>query len=85
LKVLPERQRVRAVSYCRGAYAVALGDGSVRTFKEYDLAFKIDSSDHGPAPGAPALVLTGRVGDRAFVVFANLDQLHTAVRAECRS
>jgi hypothetical protein len=85
LRDLPERQRVKAVSYCRGAYDVALGDGSVRSFKEYDLAFKLDSSDHGPGPATPALVPTGRVGDRAFVVFANLDQLRTAVRAECRN
>jgi hypothetical protein len=32
----------------------------------------------------PALVPTGRVGDRAFVVFADLDELRRALRATCR-
>jgi hypothetical protein len=85
LKDLPPRQRVMVISYCRGAYDVALADGSARTFKEYDLAFKIDSSANGPNPARPALVVpTGRVGDRAFVVFADLEELRTALRAGCR-
>jgi hypothetical protein len=84
LRDLAERQRVMTISYCRGAYDVALGDGSVRTFKEYDLAFKVDSSGNGPSPAKPALVPTGRVGDRAFVVFAKLEELRAAVKAQCR-
>jgi hypothetical protein len=85
LKDVPQRQRVEAVTYCRGAYHVTLGDGSVLAFKQYDLAFKIDTSTNGPDLTKPVLVPTGRVGDRAFVVFATLDELRTAIRAECRS
>jgi hypothetical protein len=85
LRDLPEQQRVTAIGYCRGAYDVALADGSVRTFKEYDLAFKIDSSASGPHPARPALIPSGRVGDRAFVVFAVLDELRGAVKSECRN
>ena len=75
LKDLPLDQQVSAVSYCRGEYEVSLGDSSARRFKEYDLAFKTDSSPNGPNPTKPALVPTGRVGDRAFVIFANLQEL----------
>ena len=81
LKDLPSRQRVTAVTYCRGGYDVSLGGGSARKFKEYDLAFKIDSSANGPDPTRPALVATGRVGDRAFVVFADLEELRSALKA----
>src|SRR3989475_5002091 len=65
----------------RGGYDVSLGGGSARKFKEYDLAFKIDSSANGPDPTRPALVATGRVGDRAFVVFADLEELRSALKA----
>jgi hypothetical protein len=84
LKHVAESRRVVRVEYCRGAYAVALGDGGIRAFREYDLAFKLDTSARGPEPGRPALVPTGRVGDRAFAVFASLEELRTTVRAACR-
>lgn len=64
LRGLAERQRVAAVSYCRGAYgayAVALGDGSVRTARPH-----------------------WSVGDRASVVFANLEELRMTIRAQCQ-
>ena len=72
-----------SVSYCRGIYMVALKDGSARTFKEYDLAFKTDTGPSGPAKGTPALVPTGRVGDRAFLVFSALDELKDALTTRC--
>jgi hypothetical protein len=75
LKALAPGQQVSSVRYCRGVYEVALKDGSVRSFKEYDLGFKTDTGTRGPDAAAPALVPTGRVGDRAFVIFAGLDEL----------
>jgi len=84
LKNLPPAQQVVTVAFCRGGYDVSLGDGSARKFNEYDLAFKTDSSPNGPRPAKPALVPTGRVGDRAFVVFADLAELRGALKAECR-
>lgn len=81
LKTLPPGQHRAALSYCRGVYEVALKDGSVRSFKEFDLGFKTDSS--GPRPSTPALVPTGRVGDRAFVIFAGLDELRGWLKKGC--
>jgi cytochrome c len=84
LKDLPPQQRVTAVTFCRGAYDVTLADGSARTYNEYDLALKIDSSPNGPTQAKPALVPTGRVGDRAFLVFATLEELRTGLKPGCR-
>ena len=83
LKVLSGDRQVLSVSYCHGIYKVALKDGSARTFKEYDLAFKTDTGASGPAKGSPALVPTGRVGDRAFLVFSALDELKDALTTRC--
>jgi len=82
LKALAPGQQVASVRYCRGVYEVALKDGSVRSFKEFDLGFKTDTSPKGPDTATPALVPTGRVGDRAFVVFAGLDELKAWIK-EC--
>jgi len=83
LKALPSDRQVTSVAYCNGAYWLALKDGTARTFKEYDLAFKIDTGAAGPAKGRPALVATGRVGDRAFLVFSELDELKDALTTRC--
>lgn len=80
LKTLATSQRVTAVTHCRGQYDVALADGSVRVFKEYDLSFKTDSGPNGPSPAAPAFVPTGRIGDRALVVLAETGELRRLVR-----
>jgi hypothetical protein len=84
LKNVPPAQQVRSVEYCRTRYHVPLGDGTARSFGEYDLAFKVDSGASGPKVGQPALVPTGRVGDRAFVVFADLEELRRTVQVRCR-
>ena len=84
LKNAPPAQQVVSVRYCRGEYDVTLGDGTSRRFREFDLAFKTDETERGPAPTKPVLVPTGRVGDRAFVVFAGFAELRGTVQAECR-
>jgi len=84
LKDVPPAQHVTKVGLCRGEYEVSLGDGGTRRFKEYDLAFKTDSGPNGPAPSKPALVPTGRVGDRALVIFADLDELRGTLKSACR-
>jgi len=83
LKAVTADHQVTSVSYCRGTYQVGLKDGSTRTFKEYDLAFKTDTSANGPAKGTPAVVPTGRVGDRAFLAFSGLEELKDALKVRC--
>lgn len=74
LKQIPPGQQVVAVAFCRGGYEVSLAA----------LAFKTDSSANGPTSSKPALVPTGRVGDRAFVVFADVTELRRTLKAECQ-
>ena len=83
LKNAPPAQQVVSVRFCRGEYDVALGDGTSRRFREFDLAFKTDDTERGPQSTKPVLVPTGRVGDRAFVVFAGLAELRATVQAQC--
>jgi len=71
LKTLPPGQQVGSLRYCGGMY------------HEYDLGFKTDAGAKGPETTTPVLVPTGRVGDRAFVIFAGLDELKDALKKEC--
>lgn len=83
LRAVPAARQVAAVAYCAGLYRVRLADGAEREFKEYDLSFKTDSTPLGPPVGKPALVPTGRLGDRAIVVFGRLEELRTMVAPRC--
>ena len=83
LKLAPPSQQVTGIGYCRGEYELTFRDGLARRFPEYNLSFKTDASAHGPRPQVPVLVPAGRVGDRAFVVFAGLDELKAAPRNSC--
>jgi hypothetical protein len=83
LKLAPPGQQVTGIGFCRGEYEVTLRDGSTRLFPEYNLSFKTDAGSHGPRPQVPVLVPAGRVGDRAFVVFAGLDELKATPRNSC--
>jgi cytochrome c len=83
LKQTPTSRQITTVAYCRGEYAVGLADGSVKKFGERDLRFATDSSALGPPPGRAVLVPTGRVGDRALVVFVGPVEMTAAVRLGC--
>jgi cytochrome c len=83
LKAAPADHQVEAVGYCEGRYEVKLKDGLVRQFREFDLSFKTDSGPNGPKSGAPALVLAGRVGDRAFLIFSGLEEMKTFLQRTC--
>lgn len=80
LRQLTPDQRVTSLTHCRGEYRVALGDGRVLTFEEYNLAFKVDTGGDGPAAGVPAIVPQRGGIDRAFVVFASVEELRQRVR-----
>ena len=79
----PPARRVLGVEYCRGSYDVKLGDGSRRPFKERDLRFGTDSGPLGPGAGHGVLVPTGRLGDRALVIFSDPDDIRSFVRKAC--
>ena len=72
------------MGYCRGIYEVKLKDGSVRQFREFDLAFKTVSGPNGPRPGVPTLIQAGRtIGDISFVIFSGLEEMRTLTQQTC--
>jgi hypothetical protein len=83
LRQAPSARQVPAVEYCRGRYDVKLGDGSRRPFKERDLRSGTASGARGPGAGHGVLVPTGRVGDRALVIFSEPDDIRSFVRKAC--
>lgn len=74
---------VRAITLCADTYDVTLQSGEVRQFWEYNLRIKTDGSAKGPSKGAPVLVSSGQVGDRAFVIFAGPGEIGSFIRREC--
>ncbi len=83
LKKVPADHQVEGVNYCKGTYRLKLKDGSTTDFTEFDLRFKTDSGPTGPNPGAPVLIPAGMAGDRAFLIFADLDEMKTALTKAC--
>jgi hypothetical protein len=81
LRNVPAGQEVVAVRLCRGQYDVALRDGSHRTFPEYSLVFKLDTSDSGPP--FPALVPSLRAPWRASIVFPSIPALMATIYSRC--
>lgn len=76
-------KRVQAIVYCRDTYEIATADGKKRRFWERNLRFKSDSSDAGPAKGAPALVPAGMMGDRADVFFSDPTDIGQFIGKSC--
>lgn len=83
LKDTRPEQQVTAIRYCGDAYFVTLGTGATFTFWELNLRFKTDSSKDGPSKGKPAIVRAGMMGDRAFVVFADPEEISTFIKRRC--
>jgi cytochrome c len=83
LKRAQASSTVRSIRYCGDAYRVATGDGSTRTWWEFNLRFKTDASANGPAAGKPVLVGNGMQGDRASVVFSRPEEISAFVRRQC--
>ena len=83
LRQAPADRQVKAVGYCGGQYTIDFVSGSSRKFGERDVRFATDSSPLGPLSGRPVLVPTGRVGDRALVVFVGPGEMKAMIRASC--
>jgi cytochrome c len=83
LKEAPPADRVTAIRYCKDTYWVTTAAGKTRTFWEFNLRFKTDSSPDGPTKGAPVLLAASMQGDRAFVIFAGPEELGATIRRKC--
>lgn len=85
LKKAALADQVKAIRYCENthAYYVTSGDNDTRAFWEANLRFKTDSSELGPAKGAPAILRAGMQGDRASVFFASPEEISTFIKPQC--
>ena len=83
LSELPPGQHVASINYCDGTYVVTTKDGAKLTFPEFNLRFKTDSGSDGPATGTPALLPSNMMGDRAFVIFSNPEEISASVGRQC--
>lgn len=78
----PERQ-VTAISYCGDTYRVTTADGESQPYWEFNLRFKTDSTDTGPPKGTPVLLPASMMGDRAFVIFADPEEISALIEPKC--
>ncbi len=78
----PEDQ-VTSIRFCHDTFFVATADGKQRPFWEMNLRLKIDTSANGPRVGKPVLTPGGMQGDRASIVFSDLDEIGHLVEKKC--
>jgi cytochrome c len=83
LKAAGPESQVTAIRHCGDTYTVATADGQEEPFWEFNLRFKTDGSDRGPAPGKPVIVGTNMSGDRAAVVFAAPAEISPFIQPGC--
>lgn len=74
---------VAAIRHCRETYWVTTGSGKVIPYWEFNLRFKTDSSERGPARGKPVMVGAASMGDRAQVVFSEPGEISKFIRTKC--
>jgi len=74
---------VKSATYCRDTYRITTADGKEHVFWERNLRVQTDSRDIGPAPGKPALVPAGMMGDRADLIFAKPEEISAFLKQRC--
>ena len=83
LKRLEPGKQVKTITYYHDTYRVTTADGMTRPFWERNLRFMTDSSQDGPANGAPAIMPAGRLGDRVAVIFAAPEEITKMIEPQC--
>jgi cytochrome c len=83
LATLGPDHQVTGIRHCQSTFFVATADGRQTPFWEMNLRLKIDSSSNGPKGGQPALVPGGMQGDRASIVFSDIEEIGRLVERKC--
>lgn len=83
LKELGSNQQVVSLRYCADTYYVTTADGQLIPFWEFNLRFKTDSTDKGPAKGHPVVLGASMMGDRAFIIFADPAEISPFIENKC--
>jgi cytochrome c len=83
LKTAGPQNRVTGIRHCGDTYEVTTADGASEPFWEFNLRFKTDGSDLGPAPGRPVILGAGMMGDRASIVFGSPGEISPFIQDGC--
>jgi cytochrome c len=83
LKQLLPGQQVKSIQSCRDSYFVTTADGQRHAFWDESLRFESDASNFGPTSGAPAMLPSGMMGDRALVIFAAPEEISPFIKHQC--
>lgn len=75
--------QVTALAHCRDTYTVKTAKGTTHKIWEFNLRFKTDSSENGPAPAKPVMTGSGMMGDRASIVFASPAEISNFIKEAC--
>ena len=84
LKTVGPGYRVISIHLCGDTYRVTTVAGELPPFWEFNLRFKTDTTDTGPAKGRPAIMGAGMRGDRASVIFADPAEISAFIKKRCR-
>lgn len=74
---------VKSVRHCGDTYFVSTEDGKTDKIWEFNLRFKTDTSEIGPAPGKPVLIGAGMRGDRAAIIFSLPAEIGSFIKEQC--
>lgn len=74
---------VKTIRHCGDTYFVTTEDGKTHKLWEFNLRFKTDTSESGPAPGKPVLIGVGMRGDRAAVILSSLAEFGSFIKERC--
>jgi len=83
LRQLRPEQRVVSITHCRDTYQLTTSDGQTLGFWERNLRFRIDSSESGPLPGAPAIVSAEIQRENAVVIFSAPEEISAWITPSC--
>lgn len=83
LKALEANNRITAIRHCGDTYSIMVETGEAYEFWEFNLRFKTDGSENGPAPDHPVIIPAGMMGDRASVIFASSEEISPYIQNGC--
>jgi cytochrome c len=74
---------VKSIRHCGDTYFVNTEDGNLYKIWEFNLRFKTDTGDSGPARAKPVILGQGMRGDRAAIVFASPAEFSAFIKQQC--
>ena len=74
---------VKSIRHCGDTYFVTTLAGKTHKIWEFNLRFKTDTTEYGPASGKPVVVGAGMRSDRAFIVFAQPQEISAFIEPKC--